>query len=82
MGHNLHLPATETGDAEPGAGRLLICSLCGRSFDRPSSFEVHRRTHTGEKPFECQLCGKEFGVRSNLNRHLRATHGQEGVGED
>lgn len=66
-----------------GQGRLLTCSFCSRTFDRPSSYTVHMRTHTGERPYSCNLCGKGFGVRSNLTRHMKTTHLGEGYeGED
>lgn len=71
-----------TGGSSAHGGRLLTCDLCGRVFDRPSSYTVHMRTHTGERPFACGLCGKEFAVRSNLNRHLKTTHSGEGYDGD
>ena len=85
--HHHHLPTTAQHDTNDLSevvvfGRILTCTLCNRSFDRPSSYTVHMRTHTGERPFDCHLCGKGFGVRSNLTRHMRTTHAGEWHGED
>lgn len=58
--------------------RLLICGHCGKSFDRVSHMERHRRIHTGEKPYGCPVCGRHFTQKSNLKCHLR-THTGEGT---
>ncbi|KAM4606889.1 uncharacterized protein O3C94_023102 [Discoglossus pictus] len=58
---------------KPGVGAEtdigVVCPDCGKSFKTQSVLTVHRRTHTGERPFACLDCGKSFGHRSTLIRH-------------
>ncbi|XP_043115919.1 zinc finger protein 436 [Puntigrus tetrazona] len=51
--------------------KWFICSFCGKSFDRFSHLQMHRRIHTGEKPFRCATCGKHFSQQSNLRTHQK-----------
>ncbi|NWX38679.1 BC11A protein, partial [Notiomystis cincta] len=55
------------------------CEYCGKVFKNCSNLTVHRRSHTGERPYKCELCNYACAQSSKLTRHMK-THGQ--VGKD
>ena len=53
------------------------CEFCGKVFKNCSNLTVHRRSHTGEKPYKCNLCTYACAQSSKLTRHMR-THCRQG----
>jgi len=46
------------------------CPVCSKSFGtNKMDFQVHMRTHTGEKPYKCSTCCKEFARSGDLKKH-------------
>ncbi|CAF3572381.1 unnamed protein product [Adineta steineri] len=54
------------------------CSICKKSFSRPSKLQYHIAYHHEKKfPFECTQCGKPYSNQDHVNRHYRIVHQQE-----
>ena len=65
--------------AKKERSRNDTCEYCGKIFKNCSNLTVHRRSHTGEKPYKCDLCSYACAQSSKLTRHMK-THGR--VGKD
>mmetsp|Transcript_7034 Transcript_7034/g.13755 ORF Transcript_7034/g.13755 Transcript_7034/m.13755 type:complete len:350 (-) Transcript_7034:117-1166(-) len=54
-----------------------VCPHCHKPFDHTGNYEIHLRSHTGERPFSCAVCSRSFTSKSNMYRHEREQHSNE-----
>ncbi|XP_056891074.1 zinc finger protein Aiolos-like isoform X3 [Takifugu flavidus] len=55
----------------------LNCDICGLSCVSINVLLVHKRSHTGERPFHCTQCGASFTQKGNLLRHIKLHTGEK-----
>ncbi|KAM4809416.1 zinc finger and BTB domain-containing protein 49 [Rhinophrynus dorsalis] len=81
LGDSVEVDRAESPSALDNQGlfthKHCACDICGKNFKHPSNLELHKRSHTGEKPFECSICGKHFSQAGNLQTHLRRHSGDK-----
>ncbi|XP_055363189.1 zinc finger protein Eos-like isoform X2 [Betta splendens] len=59
------------------ASGKLSCDICGLSCVSINVLLVHKRSHTGERPFHCTQCGASFTQKGNLLRHIKLHSGEK-----
>ena len=56
---------------------IYKCTECGKCCQSSSHLARHKRSHSGEKPFECTVCNKRFTQSGSLVSHSRIHSGQK-----
>lgn len=57
--------------------KVYKCDDCAYATRHQSNLAVHRRTHTGERPYWCGACGMRYTQGHLLKSHIRSRHGAQ-----
>lgn len=60
----------------PRRKNLVTCDICLKQFAHRDYLTVHKRSHTGERPFKCDFCPQRFTRRDMLQVHRRTHTGE------
>lgn len=64
-------------DNEPRAKPKQTCKVCGKLLSSLSSYYVHMKLHSGNKPYQCTVCDAAFCRKPYLEVHMRTHTGEK-----
>lgn len=67
-------PVNKSGSGSKAANankKRYTCEVCQKRFSTAWYVRVHRKSHSGERPYICHNCGKGFMLPNVLQVHLR-----------
>ncbi|XP_051992237.1 zinc finger protein 516-like isoform X1 [Xyrauchen texanus] len=65
----------QTGMVRSGSQQgEYVCPVCKKTFNQPSHYRTHMRSHTGERPFQCRYCPYSASQKGNLKTHVQTVH--------
>ncbi|KAK9890953.1 hypothetical protein WA026_013293 [Henosepilachna vigintioctopunctata] len=72
VGENERFPSKEVNDLIVKPEGSKSCTICAKSFSKPSQLRLHMNVHYLERPFRCDSCSVSFRTKGHLQKHERS----------